>query len=487
MSEVDTQSVLRCGECNKPFDKQSTLKRHGYYCRSRRTGAPRRARSCVSCAKGKVRCDNRQPECSRCKAKALECHYPAHTRSRPQPRDDVPVGRGIKAPSLAPDLQAIAAGDITLDDALDISASELASFENEYPSWDDPDIDFTSLLDPQTENDNLQCPSPASSSLISHSTLGTDEISQGQQAISYPTQSISRLPSYNIRSFIQRSDIKTGTLNLILRTLKSYPLTMLRHNALPPFIHPHLIQSNMENNSDMEALTNCISLMHMISNGVQGSRKLFWKNVRLECERFIEKHMSFNKWELLTAIQALLIYVLVRMDEGPTDYNDFDSLLTTAIIVISSRLAYIATTIDHSVEPTWEDWVFEESKRRLCVVYRVVDMLVYFEPAALCDVPTHLILSPLPARKQLWEAANETIWKSERDRDPEVQTAFGLASNGELIKLSESEFSRCKDAVLLRKSPNSRKSSTSTENWEEWCAGMDGFGGLVMLAASLLA
>ncbi|KAF1971540.1 hypothetical protein BU23DRAFT_175502 [Bimuria novae-zelandiae CBS 107.79] len=58
--------VLRCSLCNKPFDKQSTLKRHGYYCRSRRLGSTARPRSCIACAKGKARCDNRRPECSRC-------------------------------------------------------------------------------------------------------------------------------------------------------------------------------------------------------------------------------------------------------------------------------------------------------------------------------------------------------------------------------------------------------------------------------------
>jgi hypothetical protein len=29
--------------------------------------------------------------------------------------------------------------------------------------------------------------------------------------------------------------------------------------------------------------------VHMISSGVQGSRKLFWKNVRMECERLCEE------------------------------------------------------------------------------------------------------------------------------------------------------------------------------------------------------
>ena len=63
---------------------------------------------------------------------------------------------------------------------------------------------------------------------------------------------------------------------------------MLRHNTLPPFIHSSLLSRDVENN-DMEPLNNCISLMHMISSGVQGSRKLFWKNVRLECEHLYEE------------------------------------------------------------------------------------------------------------------------------------------------------------------------------------------------------
>jgi hypothetical protein len=67
-----------------------------------------------------------------------------------------------------------------------------------------------------------------------------------------------------------------------------------------------------------------------------------------------------------------------------------------------------------------------------------------------------------------------------------VQTAFGLAANGELVNLDEGQL-YCSDAVLLHKSLDARIPSRSTANWEEWCSGMDVFGGLVMLAASLVA
>ena len=103
----------------------------------------------------------------------------------------------------------------------------------------------------------------------------------------------------------------------------------------------------------------------------------------------------------------------------------------------------------------------------------------------MCDL-TDLILAPLPAKKQPWEAADEFVWKAESEREPAVQNSFGLAANGELVKLDEGQLG-CRDAVLLHKSLDAKNLSRSTTNWEEWCSGMDGFGGLVMLAASLIA
>jgi hypothetical protein len=161
----------------------------------------------------------------------------------------------------------------------------------EYLDWDVPDIDFADFLNLQMNDDTFQYPLSGSASLVRHSTPSTNSTVPVQQAISSPNVLIPALPTSNPRSLIQRPKMKTGAqrvANLILHTLKSYPLMMIRHNTLPPFIHPHLISSNVENN-DMEPLTNCICLVHMISSGVQGSRKLFWKNVRMECERLCEE------------------------------------------------------------------------------------------------------------------------------------------------------------------------------------------------------
>jgi hypothetical protein len=109
-------------------------------------------------------------------------------------------------------------------------------------------------------------------------------------------------------------------------------------------------------------------------------------------------------------------------------------------------------------------------------------MLFYFDPAAICNLPTDLILAPLPAKKQLWEADNEAVWRLESQKQGGLQTEFGLAGSGELVKLGEN-FS---EAALVHTAITAESPKRTTASWEDWCEGMDGLGGLVMLAASMV-
>lgn len=123
------------------------------------------------------------------------------------------------------------------------------------------------------------------------------------------------------------------------------------------------------------------------------------------------------------------------------------------------------------------------------MIYQIVDMLVYFEPAAMCHArKLDFIIAPLPAKKQLWEAGDELAWKAESEReDTEARVAFGLAANGELVKMDKNQLHCTTDVVPLHKPLDAGPPARRTANWDEWCSGMDGFGGLVVLAASLAA
>ncbi|KAF2727964.1 hypothetical protein EJ04DRAFT_450276 [Polyplosphaeria fusca] len=310
-------------------------------------------------------------------------------------------------------------------------------------------------------------------------------------------QSIPPVPTSAIRSLILRPSFKKGgsqrIANLILHTLRSYPLMMLRDNTLPPFIHPHIIYSEKEDDkSCMEPLVNCISLVHMISKNHKGSRKLFWKNVRMECERVFAELKEMDKWARLAAMQALSIYILIRLDEGETEDNNLDFLLLTTVAAIAREIMCsdvgdditVSTALhDHSTNANWKEWLFLESRQRLAIVYRVVNMLVYFEPSTFCTLQSDLILAPLPSKKQLWESNDSVSWARERVREPHIY--YALAASGDVVRLDEGQ-AFCAGAELLYKPLEVATPLRSPSSFEEWCAGMDGLGGLVMLAASLV-
>ncbi|RAQ51718.1 hypothetical protein AFGD_006027 [Aspergillus flavus] len=391
-------------------------------------------------------------------------------------------------PGLDTFLDATNDGDIPLDRALVIADSEVTAVGERYSDDIIPDVDFADLLNVHMDGENILYTPSGSSSSVYQSISSADEVVQVQHPRPSPKLSIPPVPTQAIRSLVQRPSMGTGThriAKLILHNLISYPQMMLHHNTLPPFIHPSVVSSDLDN-PNLEPLTNCIALVHMIGSGIQASRKLFWKNVRMECERLCEEYQTLNKWELLAAMQALSIYIIIRLDEGETEYNNFDVLLLKAITAISKQLSCSDITknefVLHSndLENSWNDWIFEESRRRLCVIYRVVNMLVYFEPAAMCGLRTDLVIAPLPARKQLWEAGDELLWKAESQRESGFQTVYGLAASGDLVQLGKDQLHSTNE-VLLHKTVTARGSA----NWEEWCSGMDGLGGLVMLAASL--
>jgi hypothetical protein len=113
-------------------------------------------------------------------------------------------------------------------------------------------------------------------------------------------------------------------------------------------------------------------------------------------------------------------------------------------------------------------------------------MLVYFERSSTCTRQTDLILAPLPVEKQLWEANNALTWKAEIERNSGTRTTFGLAANGELVKMDEGQLYGCNGQLSYKSLDEKASSGSGVSNWDEWCAGMDELGGLVMLAASLI-
>lgn len=46
-----------------------------------------------------------------------------------------------------------------------------------------------------------------------------------------------------------------------------------------------------------------------------------------------KKYPSFSKWEVLEALQSLVLYILLRIIEGRHDYTNFSTQLMVSIMV----------------------------------------------------------------------------------------------------------------------------------------------------------
>lgn len=252
-----------------------------------------RSRSCISCVRMKIKCDNRKPSCSKCTLKGTECRYPAKTGSSPtesrpsihrQQTDSVADLLGLGNMATAAD------ADAGYEPVFP-SSNEAQGFDvNNYP-WDYIDWASAALASQPWDSPQLglQSFSPATieGDAVWHSS--STFTSQKKTTNSFALHML-RSPGFTMPSISYREHTDAGAQRvslLMLQTLKSYPQMMMRQKTPPPFIHPSLLLG--DTNDDLEAWHNCMSLVHMANSKIQGSRKLFWRNVRAECERFCEQ------------------------------------------------------------------------------------------------------------------------------------------------------------------------------------------------------
>ncbi|KAB5585032.1 hypothetical protein GE09DRAFT_1069144 [Coniochaeta sp. 2T2.1] len=375
MDRGSVQDVLRCPRCSKPFDKHATLRRHGYYCRSKQAKSSSRPRACQSCAKRKSRCDGNRPSCSRCLVNSLDCSYPGASATHDKgpevtPPDEAHTSQCNWDTQLAASPPSAGHGRVwqrqysVPKDIMSTPAPGPPTLEAAEFPWNTTDADFANYLVPQVYQYNT---SPS-----------VDLVDQSGFLAGQPVQSLEGSTSFNLhmppgmsqnmRSFVHRPRQKTegmGIANIILQTLKSYPVMLSLGGTLPPFIHSH-VRSWDSNVASIEPLEDCIGMMQMANTNVSGGRKLFWKVVRMECERLCEEILGLNKRTLLAAMQALFIYIVVRVDEGPTEHNNIDQLLVKTVIVLSQQFNYGTDTgyDDQNLDGKWNKWIFEESVRR---------------------------------------------------------------------------------------------------------------------------
>ncbi|CAG9956569.1 unnamed protein product [Clonostachys rosea f. rosea IK726] len=274
-------------------------------------------------------------------------------------------------------------------------------------------------------------------------------------------------------SLFQKRDFPETELglasDLALHILRSYPYMIASQGSVPPFIHPQYQSLDEGNTTRPSPLYASLNLVKMLLHDRRVNKNLTWGLIRIEQERLLKEHPSFSRWELLQALQSLVVYMLLRIIEGRHEYTNFDSQLLISMNALCRHL-----TIKHGKlispeeiagrEMPWKDWVFNESRRRTASTVFVITRILHAQVSPLSDNMPEYSHSPAPSPMKLWQAENETDWAVDYTEYQYQNAVHGMLKISDLVQLKE---------------------RAGRQN-DRWYAYADSLGLLVTLAADLI-
>jgi hypothetical protein len=213
---------------------------------------------------------------------------------------------------------------------------------------------------------------------------------------------------------------------------------------------------------------------------------------------------TFDEWTLMSALQALTIYILVATIEEDNLSPSIDARILHVMMVgphnsseksLLTLVQSVAANIEkpnylHSIAQfgEWQEWTLQESRDRYArinaVSYSCEDVTngcrtftLLFIINKLFDInPTHdpnvcnaILAMPVPAHKSLWEATDYPGWKK-------VHAEF-------LQKREGRPSLTYRDMVTFRQQSQTGQNQTLGD-LDDWFLNLDAFGTFVLMTAT---
>jgi hypothetical protein len=256
----------------------------------------------------------------------------------------------------------------------------------------------------------------------------------------------------------------------VLSTLKTFPSIMLLDGALPPFIHPMCMTEErlLPESLQPGPLSRCAGIMALWSTRNKNNKHYIWKIIRMEQERISEDTHTYQDWTAVAALQAIVMYTLLRISAEDDEDADFDVPLIQTMIKLTRRVKGITVKYCDPASrdpPTWEHWTLVESLRRTISTLFIIEFLFDISAGTddgYCNSSKYWSEMSLPSAKQLWQAQTRAQWEQEyRASNGDPRPTFG-----ELLRHDDVQ-------------------SQARGLLDSWMGQVDEFGALVIGAASL--
>ncbi|VUC29123.1 unnamed protein product [Clonostachys rosea] len=394
-----------CPICRKAFVKDHSFKRHLSYCRKAQFKRKGRPKPCDGCSLAKTKCSLDEPTCHRCRSKDLRCVYGAKLLEELFQNPDLQHGIPSGSPSDLHFEQMPTAGDppANLTGTLD----PLPGF-NSHPtlpesSWPFASSHISNIQESVTESTRI-----TSESLQSLVIFPLNEIAPTQ-----PTEAVDEPAT--LKALKQPNPEAEASATIIMHCIRSYPQMMLRRQTFPPFIHPHWHTEKLPEN-----LVNCMSIAQLFVTRTPENSPFLWRTIDNEVGRFENEAESMDAKAVQTAVQAILIYLVMLAVDEAEDMSIRGGRLIEAFQMLSFRTRdlcgglFLAPPECTHPSLSWEDWIFAESRRRINCFFFAIREVIQAKADTPCVPPDAHRQVALCSAKTMWEARSREEWEAER-------------------------------------------------------------------------
>jgi hypothetical protein len=333
-------------------------------------------KSCAACRKAKAKCDSELPSCSRCDDRRLTCVYELTKKSATSARQpafappDEPGSNGtllvdIPEPGNQNDIHwnARADNDKNAQISLDMDTPSLwlapvpdLTPQNHLALWE-PDAEFVedlgvSDMDANIPSNDYSINGPPINWFISGPipSLTLDAtFSTPADCMFHTPYLVLRPMDYDLsltspRSPFTHAYLSTGSKigrTFILQNFKSYATALATKN-LPPFIHgtslPPPDPSSCQTPTcaippPLPTLEICKSIVSLYTTKTPATSSFIWRTITMEKDRFMNEYLSGDEWTVLSMLQAVTLYILLRIFDEDSFSARFDRELTRAMTV----------------------------------------------------------------------------------------------------------------------------------------------------------
>ncbi|CAI6100967.1 unnamed protein product [Clonostachys chloroleuca] len=413
-----------CPICRKAFVKDNSFKRHLSYCRRAQFKRKGRPKPCDGCTLAKTKCSLEEPACQRCRSKDLLCVYGAKLLEGLFPNPDLQNGIPFGNPGNLHLEQMVAAG---------VPVTSLTGGSDPLPEFD------SHLTLPQSSW-------PLTSSRISN---GQEGVAEPTSATSESLQSLEVLPldegapvqsteavdePATLTALKQPSPEAEASATIVMHCIRSYPQMMLRRQTFPPFIHPHWHTEKLPEN-----LVNCMSIAQLFVTRTPENSSFLWRTIDNEVSRFKNEAYEMDARVVQTAAQAILIYLIMLAVDEAEDMSCRGVRLLEVFQILSFRTRdlcsgiFLAPPECTHPSPSWEEWIFAESRRRINCFYFAVREVIQAKADIPCVPPGAHRQVALCSAKTIWEARSREEWEEERAIQDMGRLHIDLWSLGALL------------------------------------------------------